>query len=182
MHHHDGSNNEVTENPKGTLQERVLALGLGIQAKQIRYWEKKVRGDQWQCTLDVAGGGRYKSNPKGSKKTANTRVAKMALADWNNIEKVLRRQVNLQTRCIIVQEQEATFSKPPSEAQAAQFLRESFGATSKSLPRIKPMEPNVSAMYEQAGRLLLQAVSLALDARSVELKGEKAQQNPRDAM
>lgn len=191
---HSGGNNEVTENPKGTLQERVLALGVGIQAKQIRYWEKKVRGDQWQCTLDVAGGGTYKSNPKGSKKIASSVVAMMALTDWDTIERVLRRHASAKNPHHVIQEQEVQLS--PSQ-NAARFFKEIYDADHQRLNethedthrrhqphhkmpplRVKPIDTNVSVMYEQAGRLLIQAVSLALDARNAESKGQKPQQSP----
>ena len=48
--------------------------------------------------------------------------------------------------------------------------------------RVKPMDTNVSVMCEEIGRLLIQAVSLAIDARNAESKDQKPQQSPRDAM
>ena len=184
MHNNSSNNNGVTptENPKGTLQEKVLALGLDIQAKQIRYWEKRVHGDHWVCTLDVAGAGTYKSNPKGSKKMAHSVVAMMALADWDNVEKVLRRQASAGEPHQLIQEQEVQLS---ATENAARFLKHIYEADhQQKVPplRVRPMDTNVSVMYEQAGRLLIQAVSMALDARNAEKKGEKAQQSPREAM
>ncbi len=186
--HNNSSNNEVTptENPKGTLQERVLALGLDIQAKQIRYWEKRVPGDRWICTLDVAGAGTYQSHPKKSKKMANSVVAMLALADWDNVEKVLRRQTSAEDPHVI-HEQEVQLS---SSQNAARFLKQIYDADDQRVKEnhkvpslhIQHMDTNVSVMYEQAGRLLLQAVSLALDARNAENKGKKPQQSPRDAV
>lgn len=86
--------NNDSNNPKGELQEKILALGLGFTANDIRYrhWQE---GARWLAELNLTSGDDLQFQAWGNSiRTAERKVATLALADWAMVKDMLEEIVH----------------------------------------------------------------------------------------